>query len=109
MIAGAGAVEVREDFLEGAAADTPLASCRELHAPFAIPVDELLVFQAREEGLQVDCVRRCALALEVAHPVMASSTSPRGQHELVEEAQEVHPGEERLDELGIEVEYWCLS
>ena len=65
----------------------------------------MLVLQAGEEGFQVHLVGDVPLALEVAHPVHGLlDVAPGGQHELVEETQEIHPGEERLDELGVQIE-----
>jgi len=74
----------------------------ERHAALAVPADQLLILQAGEEGIQIDLLRDVALLLQVAHPVhRLVDVAARGEHELVEQAQEVEPGEDRLDQGGV--------
>jgi hypothetical protein len=105
VIPRAGAVEPLEDLLEGAAADAALTPRGQLQSSFAVALDELLLLQGGEEGLEIDVLRDVPLLLKVTHPVHGLvDVSGARQDELVEQAQEVEPGEDRPDQLGIEVQ-----
>ncbi len=97
VVARAGLVERREDLLEGAAADLALAAGGELEPPLAVAGHHVLVLQAGEERFEIDLLGQVPLLLEIAHPVHRLLDVAAGrQHELVEQAQEVEAGEERL-------------
>ena len=74
-------------------------------APSRIALDQVLLLERGEEARQVDRLVDVALLLQVAHPFhRLLDVAARGQDELVEGAQQVEPGEELAQQLGVEVE-----
>jgi hypothetical protein len=82
-----------------------LAAGRELEAALAVPRHQVLVFQGGEEGVQVQILGEMALLLEVAHPLHGLvDVAAGGQDELVEQPEQVEPGEDLLNQLGVQID-----
>ncbi len=105
MVAGRRARQAGEDLLESALPDLALAAAGELELALAIALDQVLLLERGEEAVEIDLLGDVALLLQVAHPLhRLLDVAARGQHQLVEQPQQVEAGEELPDQLGIEVE-----
>src|SRR5581483_9619630 len=93
-----------EDLLERRATQAALAGSREAELPLGAAADELAFLELRHERLEVDRRVDHPLALQALHPLEGLLDVAAGrQQQLLEEAHEVHPLQELLQELGVEV------
>ena len=105
MVAGVPLAQIREDRLERAAPDLALAGAGEHPRPLPVALDQPLALELVEEGFEVERRIEIALLLQVPHPAhRLLGIAPGGEHQMVPDPHQVEPGQDRTQQVGIEVE-----